>query len=178
MRGRVCKLLYNCFWALPEQSLLGRSPAELTALFCCLNWDSIQFRLGPARTVTLRSKSRRTHGLILLSHLRLHQPGGPGRWKRPCIYIVYTELQIDHVITNELGKPNDGGGGYNWATLFLGKRIQEPGSPDCGSLKFGTVKYGHESWERLWWGGPAATVKYRSILSSERAILINKPVTV
>jgi hypothetical protein len=22
-KGRVCKLLYNCFWALPEQSLLG-----------------------------------------------------------------------------------------------------------------------------------------------------------
>jgi hypothetical protein len=39
-RGRVCKLLYNCFWVLPEQSLLGQSPAELTALFCCLNWDS------------------------------------------------------------------------------------------------------------------------------------------
>jgi hypothetical protein len=35
-RGGVCKLLYNCFWALPEQSLLGRSPAELMALFCCL----------------------------------------------------------------------------------------------------------------------------------------------
>jgi hypothetical protein len=34
--------------------------------------------LGHARAVTLRSKSRRTHGLILLSHLRLHQPGGPG----------------------------------------------------------------------------------------------------
>jgi hypothetical protein len=32
-RGRVCNLLYNCFWALPEQSLLGGSPAELTALF-------------------------------------------------------------------------------------------------------------------------------------------------
>jgi hypothetical protein len=30
-RGWVCKLLYNCFWVLPEQSLLGRSPAELTA---------------------------------------------------------------------------------------------------------------------------------------------------
>jgi hypothetical protein len=28
-RGRVCNLLYNCFWTLPEQSLLGRSPAEL-----------------------------------------------------------------------------------------------------------------------------------------------------
>jgi hypothetical protein len=35
-RGRVCKLLYNCSWALPEQSLLGRSPAELTGLFYCL----------------------------------------------------------------------------------------------------------------------------------------------
>jgi hypothetical protein len=35
-RGRVCKLLYNFFSALPEQSLLGLSPAELTALFYCL----------------------------------------------------------------------------------------------------------------------------------------------
>jgi hypothetical protein len=35
-RGRVCNLLYNCFWALSEQSLLGRSPAELTAIFYCL----------------------------------------------------------------------------------------------------------------------------------------------
>jgi hypothetical protein len=32
-RERVCNLLYNCFWALPEQSLLGRSPVELTAIF-------------------------------------------------------------------------------------------------------------------------------------------------
>jgi hypothetical protein len=46
-RGRVCNLLYNCFWALPEQSLFGRSPAEL-------------------------------NDHILLSHLRLPQPGGLG----------------------------------------------------------------------------------------------------
>jgi hypothetical protein len=39
-RGRVCNLLYNCFWALPEQSLLRRSPAEPTAIFYCLIWDS------------------------------------------------------------------------------------------------------------------------------------------
>jgi hypothetical protein len=39
-RGRVCNLLYNCFWALLEQSLLGRSPAELMAIFYCLIWDS------------------------------------------------------------------------------------------------------------------------------------------
>jgi hypothetical protein len=31
-RGRVCNLLYNYFWALHEQSLLGRSRAELTAI--------------------------------------------------------------------------------------------------------------------------------------------------
>jgi hypothetical protein len=35
-RGRVCNLLYNCFWSLPEQSLLARSAAELTAIFYCL----------------------------------------------------------------------------------------------------------------------------------------------
>jgi hypothetical protein len=32
--------LYNCLWALPEQSLSGRSPAELTIIFYCLIWDS------------------------------------------------------------------------------------------------------------------------------------------
>jgi hypothetical protein len=39
-RGRVCNLLYNCFWALPEQSLLSQSSSELTAIFYCLIWDS------------------------------------------------------------------------------------------------------------------------------------------
>jgi hypothetical protein len=39
-RGRVCNLLYNCFSALPEQSLLRWSPAELTAIFYSLIWDS------------------------------------------------------------------------------------------------------------------------------------------
>jgi hypothetical protein len=38
-RGRVCNLLNNCFWTLPEQSLLGRSPTELTTIFYCLIWD-------------------------------------------------------------------------------------------------------------------------------------------
>jgi hypothetical protein len=52
-RGRVCNLLYNCFWALKEQSLLGRSPAELTAIFYCLIWHSpnlevdVEFPLRP-----------------------------------------------------------------------------------------------------------------------------------
>jgi hypothetical protein len=38
----------------------------------------VQLLLGLARAVSLGSKSRRTHGHILLSHLRLPQPEGPG----------------------------------------------------------------------------------------------------
>jgi hypothetical protein len=38
----------------------------------------VQLLPGLARALTLGSKSRRTHGYILLSHLRLAQPGGPG----------------------------------------------------------------------------------------------------
>jgi hypothetical protein len=32
-RGQICNLLYNCFCALPEQSLWGPSPAELKTIF-------------------------------------------------------------------------------------------------------------------------------------------------
>jgi hypothetical protein len=39
-RGRVCNLLVNLLLDLPEHSLLGRSPAELTTIFYCLIWDS------------------------------------------------------------------------------------------------------------------------------------------
>jgi hypothetical protein len=38
----------------------------------------VQLLLGFARAVTLGSKSRRSHDHILLPHLRLPQPGGPG----------------------------------------------------------------------------------------------------
>jgi hypothetical protein len=38
----------------------------------------VQLLLGLARAATLRSKFSRTHDYILLSHLRLSQPGGPG----------------------------------------------------------------------------------------------------
>jgi hypothetical protein len=39
-RKRVCNLLYNSFWALPEQPHLSRSPTELTAISYGLIWDS------------------------------------------------------------------------------------------------------------------------------------------
>jgi hypothetical protein len=35
-RGRAYNLQYKCYWALPEQLLLGRSPAELKTIFYCL----------------------------------------------------------------------------------------------------------------------------------------------
>jgi hypothetical protein len=46
MRGRICNLLYNCFWALPEQSLLGQSPAELTAIFTVSSETPPSWRAG------------------------------------------------------------------------------------------------------------------------------------
>jgi hypothetical protein len=49
-----------------------------------LMWGALSDeRMGLARSVTLGLKSRRTHGHILLYHLRLPQPGGPD----PRIYI-------------------------------------------------------------------------------------------
>jgi hypothetical protein len=60
--------------------------------------------------VTLGSKSRRIHGHILLSHLKLPQPGGPG----PRIYIP--QEQAGPVILPGTGHPS--------------RRLsQEPGAP-------------------------------------------------
>jgi hypothetical protein len=47
----------------------------------------VQLFLVLARAVTLGLKSRRTRNHILLSHLRLPQPVGPG----PCIYIPHEQ---------------------------------------------------------------------------------------
>jgi hypothetical protein len=44
---------------------------------------TVQLLPGFTRAITLGSKYRRTHGHIIVSHLRLPHPGGPG----PCIYI-------------------------------------------------------------------------------------------
>jgi hypothetical protein len=54
-RGRVCNLLYNCFLAFPEQSLLGRSPSELRPYFTISSetpptWKTRSLYLYPPRT--------------------------------------------------------------------------------------------------------------------------------
>jgi hypothetical protein len=70
---------------------------------------------------------------------------------------------------------------YNesWAIVTL----RDVGGDEKGSLKSGTVKYGHESQrtrtrERLRCRGPAAYTKDRPVLSSERAPHKIKTVTV
>jgi hypothetical protein len=61
--------------------------------------------------------------------------------------------------------------------------LQVIGSDEKGSLKSERVKYGHKTQgtrtqERLRWRGPAAYIKDRPVLSSERAPHKNKTVTV
>jgi hypothetical protein len=60
---------------------------------------TVQLLLGLASAVTLGPKSSSTHGHILLSHLRLPQPGMPGS----CIYIP--QEQGDPVIPPVTGFP-------------------------------------------------------------------------
>jgi hypothetical protein len=60
--------------------------------------------------------------------------------------------------------------GLNTSTVTL----RVVGGDEKGSLKYETVKYGHESKrtltrERLCWRGPVAYIKDRPVLSSERA---------
>jgi hypothetical protein len=69
--------------------------------------------------------------------------------------------------------------GSNTSTVTL----RVVGGDENGSLKSETVKYGRESQrtrtkERLRWQGPAAYIKDRPVLSSERAPHKNKTVTV
>jgi hypothetical protein len=57
------------------------------------------------------------------------------------------------------------------------------GGDEKGSLKFETIKYGHESLgtrdpRKTTWRGPAAYIKDRPVLSSDRAHHKNKTVTV
>jgi hypothetical protein len=68
-RRRVCNLLFNCFWAMPEQSLLSRSPCTATRLFNKAwysplenPWTRWRHDAGP--------NWRRTHGDASLSFLR------------------------------------------------------------------------------------------------------------
>jgi hypothetical protein len=69
--------------------------------------------------------------------------------------------------------------GSNTSTVNL----RVVGGDEKGGLKSETVKYGHESKgtqirERLNWRGPAAYIKDRPVLSSERAPHKNKTVIV
>jgi hypothetical protein len=69
MRGQVCNLLYNCFWALPEQSLLGQSPTELMAIFYCLIWDSLNLEGQVPVFISPRNRVAQLYLLALVPFL-------------------------------------------------------------------------------------------------------------
>jgi hypothetical protein len=63
--------LYNCFWTLPEQSLLGRSPAELTTIFYCLIWDSCNMEVQVLVFISPRNRVAQLYSWALGSILKL-----------------------------------------------------------------------------------------------------------
>jgi hypothetical protein len=94
-RGRVCNLLHNCFWALQEQSLLGWSPAELTAIFYCLIWDSPNLRARsriyiPQEFYFCRSPSELR--VVCLTHLS--ELGHTFKWKFSLLLLLLLLLLL------------------------------------------------------------------------------------
>jgi hypothetical protein len=58
---------YICFWALPEVSLSGKSPAELTTIFYCLIWDrQTQTHLLPSIIIRYSEIPGHRNRLVLL----------------------------------------------------------------------------------------------------------------
>jgi hypothetical protein len=64
--------------------------------------------------------------------------------------------------------------GYKYGDLAL----QIEGVSKFETIKFGLESRGTQTQEGLRWRGPAATVNCRPVLSSERELQNNKPVTV
>jgi hypothetical protein len=93
------------------------------------------------------------------------------------LYLVLPEvIREGHVWTPSQSRVE---AGSNTSTVAL----RVVGGDEKGSLKSETVKYDHESHEtrtREWqrWRAPAVVVNDRPVLSSQRALHINKPVTV
>jgi hypothetical protein len=64
--------------------------------------------------------------------------------------------------------------GYKYGDLAL----QVDGVSIIGTIKYDLDSSGTQSRAGLRWQGPVATVNYRPVLSSERALQNNKPVTI
>jgi hypothetical protein len=71
-----------------------------------------------------------------------------------------------------LGHPVSGG--YKYEDLAF----QVEGVSRIGAIKYGLESRGNQTRAGLRWRGPAATVNYRSVLSSERALQNDKPAIV
>jgi hypothetical protein len=86
--------IHCCFWALPEQSLSGPSPAELTTLFYCLIWDS------PNLEVEVEVKLRPTVGRPV--HLGVRHPSGSCNQFFFLLEIFFRQLQVCHFVASSL----------------------------------------------------------------------------
>jgi hypothetical protein len=75
-RGRVCDLLYYCFRDLPVQPLLGRSPAELTAIFLCIIWDSPNLEGQVPVFISPRNRVARALGSLFVASYDSQGSGG------------------------------------------------------------------------------------------------------
>jgi hypothetical protein len=66
---------------------------------------------------------------------------------------------------------------FTWVYIILTHKYGDLALQVGGDSIIRTIKYGLES-RGTDWRGPAATVNYRPVLSSERALQDNKPTTV
>jgi hypothetical protein len=64
--------------------------------------------------------------------------------------------------------------GFKYGDLAL----QVGGVPRIKTIEYGLESRGTKTWAGLRWRGPAATVNYRPVLSSERVLQNNKPASV
>jgi hypothetical protein len=100
-RGRVCNLLYSCFWALPEHSLLGRIPVELTTIFYCqvpvfISPRNRVAQLYPRALGSFFVASYDSQGLLWRYSNRLHTGIARMRRKNVCRGLLENQKERDY----------------------------------------------------------------------------------
>jgi hypothetical protein len=81
---------YNCFWALPEQSLSGPSPAELVTIFYCLNGDSLNLEGQVPIFISPRNRVAQLLPRALGILTRFHM----GFWSCPSASVLKVKVKV------------------------------------------------------------------------------------
>jgi hypothetical protein len=121
---------------------------------CCLRWNSIPAP-GPSSP----------QPVPVLSQLQFHT--------RRTLHVKRARCEMDFIPTQcpgvYLGHPVPGGDKYRNLALQFG------GVSRIGTIKYGLESCGNQTRAGMRWRGPAATVNYRPVLSSERTLKITNP---